>query len=98
MKAPLMSTPIKRTRRPGFGAGCSMGRAGTGAPAAKRAGARSMAMRTAPDRYRMSGRLSDARTVQLRDQETRVLEVLNRLNGQVDEVFVRDQQGNEIEG
>src|SRR2546426_2873922 len=90
MKEPLISTPMKRTRRPGLDGGRSEPLGAAVPPATRRAGARRVTTITARERARMSGRLPDARVVQLRDQQSRILEVLYLLKGQVDEVPVRD--------
>src|SRR5439155_10879315 len=95
MKEPLISTPMKRTRRPAGGRSEPVGAAAT--PAERRTGARRVTRITARERARMSGRLPDARVVQLCDQQARVLEVLYLLKGQVDEVPVRDEERDEVE-
>src|SRR6267378_1446323 len=96
MKEPLISTPMKRTSRPGLAVGL-LEAAATGSPAVRRAGARSAATRTARERIRMSGRLPDARAVQLRDNLARVLQVLHGPEGQFEQVPVRYQERDEVE-
>src|SRR5258705_7501007 len=69
-----------------------------GTSAATHAGARSIAMRTATEMMRMSGRLPGARVVQLHDQRSRVLEVPHGLKRQLEEMPIPDQERDEVDG
>src|SRR5882672_2621325 len=97
MNEPLMSTPMKRTRRPGWGAWAFEVLGNPGRSAATRVGARRAAMRTATEMMRMSGRLPGARVAQLHDQRSRVLEVPYRLKRQLEEVPIPDQERDEVD-